>query len=113
MGSKQNLVDFIFEKISDLEYDTVLDAFAGSGVIAYEFKKRRKQVTTNDFLHFSYVTSKALVENNDIELDDRTVEQLLRNRHDTADLLRICIQNDTFQRMNVSFLIPYGKISKI
>jgi DNA adenine methylase len=104
MGSKQNLVNFIFEKISDLEYDTVFDAFSGSGVVAYEFKKRKKQVTTNDFLHFSYLTSKALIENNNNVLDDSTLEKLLEHRTDAPQFVRSLYSNRFFKEDECIFL---------
>ena len=67
MGSKQALLPFIFEHIGKLKFDTVLDAFSGSGCVAYEFKLLGKTVTTNDYLHFSYTISKALIENNNFK----------------------------------------------
>ena len=88
MGSKRNLMKFIFENLADLKYDTVLDAFSGSGVVAYEFKRNKKQVTTNDFLHFAYLTSKALIENNKVKLDNATFEKLLIQRPDAPNFTR-------------------------
>lgn len=88
MGSKQRLIPFIFGVLDRLEYQTVLDAFSGSCCIAYEFKKRGKTVTTNDFLHFSYLRSKALIENNQFEISKGTVSELTTFRHDAPSIVR-------------------------
>lgn len=88
MGSKQNLLPFIFNHLDKLEYETVLDAFAGSGCVAYEFKRRNKSVTTNDFLHFSCVISKAVIENSKTRIDDETFAKLLRLREDAPQFVR-------------------------
>ena len=82
MGSKQNLTPFIFQNLTDLKFNTVLDAFSGSGVVAYEFKRIQKQVTTNDFLHFCYITSKALIENRASKIDSELLDRLLKLRSD-------------------------------
>jgi DNA adenine methylase len=88
MGSKQNLIPFIFDKLDKLKYETVLDAFAGSGCVAYEFKRRNKTVTTNDFLHCSYVISKAVIENDRARIDDETFSRLMRLREDAPYFVR-------------------------
>ncbi len=88
MGSKQNLIPFIFDCLDEFSYNTVLDAFAGSSCMAYEFKRKNKKVTTNDFLHFSYTTAKALVENNNSIVDNATLAKLLAPRNDAARFIR-------------------------
>lgn len=88
MGSKQTLLSFIFSQLDDLKYETVLDAFSGSGCVAYEFKRKGKAVTTNDFLHFSYVISKAVIENSKTRIDDETFLRLLRFRNDAPRFVR-------------------------
>jgi len=88
MGSKQKLIPFIFGILDKLEYESVLDAFAGSCCIAFEFKRREKAVTTNDFLHFSYIKSKALIENNSFRIDKETLSELTRLRKDAPSIVR-------------------------
>lgn len=88
MGSKQTLLPFIFSNLDRLKYETVLDAFSGSGCVAYEFKRKGKAVTANDFLHFSYVISKAVIENNETRIDDETFSRLLRPRNDAPRFVR-------------------------
>ena len=63
MGSKYRLLPWIHQVLSGLEFTTALDAFSGSGAVAYLLKAMGKEVTTNDFLRFPAVLSRALVEN--------------------------------------------------
>ena len=88
MGSKRKLIPFIFSILDKLEYESVLDAFSGSCCIAYEFKRRGKVVTTNDFLHFSYLKSKALIENNNFGISKDTLSELTRLRDDAPSIVR-------------------------
>ena len=39
-GSKQKFVDWIWQCIKDIPFHTVLDAFGGTGSIAYKMKDR-------------------------------------------------------------------------
>ena len=66
IGSKLNLIenieDFI-EKQTDGTEKSFLDLFAGSNIVAAHFKQKY-EVYTNDLLYFSFVLSKAKIENN-------------------------------------------------
>ena len=53
-GSKAKLVDWIWEQIADLDFTTCLDAFGGTGAVAYRLKQAGKRVTYNDLLRFNY-----------------------------------------------------------
>lgn len=77
MGSKHRLLPWLHEILGQVEFDTVLDAFSGSGCVAYLFKSMGKEVTTNDFLNFASLLSKALVENSEETLRPQDVERLL------------------------------------
>lgn len=77
-GSKSKLVDWIWEQVKDLEFSTCLDAFGGTGAVAYKLKSEGKQVTYNDLLRFNYHFGHALIENNIITLDASDIEALLR-----------------------------------
>ena len=47
-GSKAKIVDWIWENIKDLEFNTVLDRCGGTGRVSYELKKNGKEVIYND-----------------------------------------------------------------
>lgn len=77
MGSKYRVLPFIWETIQDLRFDSVLDAFSGSGCVSYMFKQQGKRVVSNDFMKFAYHISKALIENQEVLLDEKDQKMLL------------------------------------
>lgn len=83
-GSKAKLVDWIWDSIKDLKFDTALDAFGGTAAIAHLFKRKGKATTYNDSLRFNYLIGLALIENNTHLLSDGDVEWLLE-RHPDVD----------------------------
>ena len=76
-GSKAKLANGIWDKISDLTFETCLDAFGGTGTISYRLKQEHKQVTYNDSLKFNFWFGQALIENSDVRLDERDVDWIL------------------------------------
>lgn len=76
-GSKAKLVDWIWEQIAELSFNTCLDAFGGTGAVAYRLKQAGKQVTYNDVLKFNYYIGKALIENRQIQLTPEDISWLL------------------------------------
>jgi adenine-specific DNA-methyltransferase len=63
--------------MSGLSFDTCLDAFGGTGAVAYRLKQAGKQVTYNDVLRFNYHTGVALVANSAVRLTPAEVDALL------------------------------------
>ncbi len=76
-GSKAKLVDWIWEQIAELEFETCLDAFGGSGAVGYRLKQAGKQVTYNDILRFNYYFGQAFIENNDTQLTEGDIDAIL------------------------------------
>ena len=77
MGSKERIVDYIWEAVQDCQFDSVLDLFSGSGVVSYMFKTAGKQVSSNDYMTMCEVTAIALIENNSVLLEDSEIDALL------------------------------------
>jgi len=77
MGSKFRLLPWIHEVVGQLEFETVLDAFSGSGCVSYLFKLMGKQVISNDFLHFAATIAEAVIENPGIRLSSEDLDLLL------------------------------------
>jgi len=94
-GSKVKLVDWIWVQIEDLNFATCLDAFGGTGAMAYRLKQAGKQVTYNDALKFNYYFGSALIENSKTRIEPEAVEWLL-GIHDTRISYPRLIQ-DNFQ----------------
>ncbi len=76
-GSKAKLSNWIWEKLSPYRFETCLDAFGGTGTIAYRLKQEQKQVTYNDHLKFNFWIGQALIENSHTQLSDHDVERIL------------------------------------
>ncbi|MBC8447162.1 MAG: DNA adenine methylase [Chloroflexi bacterium] len=76
-GSKAKLANWIWEQIADLDFATCLDAFGGTGAVAYRLKQVGKAVTYNDLLRFNYYIGLALIENGQTRLSSTDVDWLL------------------------------------
>lgn len=77
-GSKAKLVDWIWQQLAALDFDTCLDAFGGTGSMAYRLKQAGKQVTYNDILRFNFHIGRALIENSDVTLPENALDDLLQ-----------------------------------
>ena len=77
MGSKFRLLPWIHDTFQELEFDTVTDAFSGSGVVSYLLKGMGKQVAANDTLAFPSVLTAATVANSATRLDQADLDYLL------------------------------------
>lgn len=62
-GSKAKFADWIWYELSKIEFHSMLDAFGGTGSIAYKMKDNGKSVAYNDILPFNSIIGKALIEN--------------------------------------------------
>jgi adenine-specific DNA methylase len=79
-GSKYKLLDWIWEHVSQLPFDTVLDAFGGSGCVSHFFKGMGKAVTFNDILLSNSLCAQAIVANDGERLEQEDVALVL-TRH--------------------------------
>jgi len=80
-GSKYKLLEWIWQHISDLHFNTVLDAFGGSGCVSHFLKARGKSVTYNDILLSNYIIGQAIVANDSDTLSQSDVSFLV-SRHE-------------------------------
>jgi adenine-specific DNA-methyltransferase len=83
MGSKFRLLPWLHDVFSELDFRTALDAFSGSGCVAYLLKSMGKEVHANDFLNFCSVLAHATIENPGVRLN---MQEALR--HDLRQLRR-------------------------
>ena len=77
MGSKFRLLPWIHDVLSQLDFDTALDGFSGSGCVGYLLKAMGKEVTSNDFLNFSATIARAIVENPGVKVGQDETRRLL------------------------------------
>jgi DNA adenine methylase len=80
MGSKRKLLPTIAQVVKQLDPKTALDAFSGSGCVAYLFKEMGLEVTSNDFLKFSYHIANASVANSETKLTKKDIDFLINNK---------------------------------
>ncbi len=97
MGSKRKLVPTIAQVVKQLKPKTALDAFAGSGCIAYLFKEMGISVTSNDFLKFAYQIGNASIANSHTVLTDEDIDFLVNNTSKPHTFVR-----DTFKDLYFS-----------
>ncbi|MCA6070737.1 MAG: DNA adenine methylase, partial [Endomicrobium sp.] len=83
-GSKNKIVKWIDYWTKDLKFNSVIDAFGGTGCVGYMFKNRRKQVFYNDILKFNYYIGLALIENSSTLLDVNDIDSIL-TKHKNID----------------------------
>lgn len=76
-GSKAKFTNWIWNEISNIPFHTALDAFGGSGSVAYKLKDKGKAVTYNDILPFNSIIGKAIIENNSTVLTEDEVNCIL------------------------------------
>jgi adenine-specific DNA-methyltransferase len=104
MGSKYKVLPFLRDIFAELEFDTVLDAFSGSGVVAYALKAMGKAVTANDFLTFAATVARATVENPGIRLDEADLADLLSPSIDGRDFISRTFKGLYFPDADHAFL---------
>lgn len=104
MGSKQVLLPFILRHISALRFNRALDAFSGSGCVAYALKQHGAEVHTNDFLKFAFHIAHSSVENNSTLLDDSDVTALLRPNRNARDFIEHTFADRYFNSDDNHFL---------
>jgi adenine-specific DNA-methyltransferase len=66
IGSKENLLQFIDHTVSSygIKHGVFCDLFAGTTTVGRYFKRKGFQIISNDLMEYSYVFSKAYIENN-------------------------------------------------
>ena len=76
-GSKLKYVNWIWKAIEELQFETVLDAFGGTGSISHKLKQEGKSVTYNDILKFNSIIGSALIENHQEVVTDLDIDLIL------------------------------------
>jgi len=104
MGSKQRLLPFITRHISTLKFDSVLDAFSGSGCVGYSLKQAGARVYANDFLNFCSQIARATIENNSTILTDEDIVRLLNKNPAAPTFVRDTYKDLFFDYQDCEFL---------
>lgn len=104
MGSKYRLVPHLAALFGELGARTTLDAFSGSGVVAYGLKALGCSVTTNDVLAFPAVIAEATVANQHVRLTAADVEQITGPPADERDFIQRTFDGLYFTAADRAFL---------
>lgn len=85
-GSKRRIIDKIWQFIEseNLEFDSVLDLFGGTGTFSYKAKLEGKEVYYNDIFKFNTIIGKSLIQNNLNKITKKEIEFVL-TKDDTFD----------------------------
>lgn len=104
MGSKYRLVPYLAQLFGELEPRTALDAFSGSGVVAYTLKVLGAAVTTNDFLNFPAVIAGATIVNQGVRLTGTDIGRIVGPPLDDRDFIQTKFDGLYFTAEDRAFL---------
>ena len=104
MGNKYRLLPWIGSIFNKINFKTALDAFSGSGSIGYLLKCMGKQVTSNDFLNFSYHIANALIANNDFTISKSELNKLLSTNPNRKHFISNTFNGIFFNKKDNDFL---------
>jgi DNA adenine methylase/adenine-specific DNA-methyltransferase len=104
MGSKHKLISWIYDIVKQYDFDTVLDGFSGSGVVSYLFKCMNKEVYSNDFLHFSSLITKALVENQGETMSVNDINKLIDGKVKAKNFIANTFKDVFYSEDELKFL---------
>jgi adenine-specific DNA-methyltransferase len=96
LGSKTRLLGFIQEVMDTegIQFNSFLDLFAGTGVVANYFNKENNSIIVNDFLFSNYIIYKAWFTSD--EVDKQKLERIIDNFNNTK------VINDNYFSENFS-----------
>lgn len=104
MGSKYRLAPHLASVFSEIGGTTFLDAFSGSGFVGYLAKAMGYAVTSNDYLHFPSVISRASMVNESTHLSDAVVATICGPTADGRDFIQTTFRDVFFAEDDRAFL---------
>ena len=104
MGSKYRLAPRLAEVFATLPPGPAIDAFSGSGVVAYTLKASGRAVLANDHLTFTSTLAEALVANEGEQLTPEDVERICSPSRDGRDFIARTFDGLYFPRADHAFL---------
>jgi adenine-specific DNA-methyltransferase len=104
MGSKYRLIPHLTEVFSEIGGQTALEAFSGSGVVAYTMKVLGYKVTANDFLTFPTIVADATVANQSVLLSEKDIQQITGPAADDREFIQTTFDGLYFDAPDRAFL---------
>jgi adenine-specific DNA methylase len=78
-GSKRRFLDWIWQHVKDIKFNSALDVFGGTASVSLLFKRQGKTVHYNDLLKFNQIVGKAVVENDSVIVTDDDIERVINH----------------------------------
>jgi DNA adenine methylase/adenine-specific DNA-methyltransferase len=104
MGSKYKLAPHLGTVFNEIGGTTFLDAFSGSGFVGYLAKAMGYAVTTNDYLHFPSVISRASMVNESTLLTDEMIATICGPARDSRNFIQTTFKDVFFAEDDRVFL---------
>ena len=104
MGSKHRLAPRLAEVFATLPPGPAIDAFSGSGVVAYTLKTAGREVLANDHLTFTATLAEALVANGSERLTPVEVDAICAPSRDGRDFIARTFDGLYFPAADHAFL---------
>lgn len=104
MGSKYKILPFLWNSIKDLNFNSALDAFSGSGCVSYMLKQKGIEVYSNDFMTFSSKISQSLIENSNTKLNEKDIVGLLSENSKANNFISKTFKDIYFNDLDNNFL---------
>ena len=104
MGSKHRLAPRLAEVFATLPPGPAIDAFSGSGVVAYTLKAAGREVLANDHLTFTATLAEALVANGSERLTPAEVDAICAPSRDGRDFIARTFDGLYFPAADHAFL---------
>lgn len=104
MGSKTRLLPWIHSVLNDLDFESALDPFSGTGCVSYLMKAMDRRVIASDFLNFTSTVARATVENNSTHLDGKAIARLIDRTPATHHFIEKTFNGVFYTRPDLQFL---------
>lgn len=104
MGSKYKLAPRLAEVFQSLPPGSAVDAFSGSGVVAYTLKATDRSVLANDALTFASTLTRATVQNSTERLSTDDVALITSPNRDGRDFISTTFRGLYFDEADHAFL---------
>ena len=114
MGSKQSLLKQIANATAPFEFDSVLDLFAGSGIVGYMFKALGKTVISNDYMTMNSTLATALITNSKVKLTKKDIDILLSGELNNNGFVSQTFENIYYTDEDNAFIdLVRGNVKKL
>lgn len=105
MGSKHKLLPWLYDTFKELDFDSAVDGFSGSGAVSFLLKAMGKQVYSNDFLQFSTAISRGLVCNSAEKLSEEDILNIkTKSDHKYENFIAATFKGIFFNEEDLAFL---------